>query len=270
MRPKPLEYVVRPLERRDVSEALAVHASRWKDPHLVVNSKILNRLIASPSTHDLQKSIWVKDPQSGLFRLTGLVNVCRFSMDHIDPSSLRVKRGEDLPTDYYDFAHSIRGKAAGCFIISSAHPSLLREGFEDRDTVERLIDLMGGRANRLVRAVKADAPRHGLEWLTAVSTPALIEKKLKLPPNTEVTVEQVVHYAGHYDCPAMVTFHGGNGAELIKVIARPDGHNGRPLSENLGGGGAIAFMVYPYGKGEELIARRPEHLVSVRRPIHRT
>lgn len=244
---------------------MAVHSSRWKDAHLVIGPPIEQAQLAH--NRRFQKGLYVEDCRSGRQTLVAVVNTARYDLRRINPSSLRVKKGERLPTSYLSAALSTRsdGNALGCFIITAASKDRLRSQFgADSGKAARLLN---GASEQLIAAVKAEAEKDPkIKYLTALSTPVNIEKGLHPEPGCPASVEQVIQYLMHHRCTVLHDFHGRLGAELLKVIARPDGHAGRPLSGKLGGGGVIALMVYPFREGRGLIERRPHGLVSVRSP----
>lgn len=253
----------RTLRLGDVRSAVEVHASMWNDPQLVANPAIVNAQVLH--NQRFQKGLWVYDSASRKKQLVAAVNTARFRLGNINPASLRVEEGETIPTDYGKAALSVEknGNALGCFIITRASDGFLERRFGgDADKVKRLLR---GAAEKLVRAVKAEARKAKIDYLTAVSTPVEIEKTFNLQPGTPATFDQAVDYVKTHDCPVLKRFHGRLGAEVLKLIARPDGFNARPLSQRLGGGGVIALMLYPFGKGKLVLRKRPESLPSTRK-----
>ncbi|GEM_PF-3334858 len=252
------------LRWQDFFDALNVHRQMWQDPHLVMNWKILLKQMVF--NRKFQKGLWVYDREKRKRTLVGVVSTARFQVnpDKIDPTTLRVLPEEGLLTDYHQFARSTRGNALGCFIISNLDKDLIKDRFGRHE--KQVNTLMRGAAKRLIRSVRKQAARApDVDLITAVSTPVQIESVLHLEPGEAASVEQTAQYVSEHNCPILVKFHGKNGAELIKVVSPLDGHKGRPQSEKLKGGGVIAWMVYPFRKGAELITRRPEHLPQASR-----
>jgi len=253
------------LRFRDFFDALQVHRSLWPDSHLVIDWKILLKQMLL--NRKFQKGLWVYDRKLRRRTLVGLVSTARFHADSskIDPFTLHIRPEEGIMTDYHQYAHSTRGNALGCFIISNFQKAHLKQRFgEDAELVDPLIRSGGGK--RLIKAVLKEAERTpDVDLITAVSTPTKIESIMGLEPGTPASVEQTAQYVDQYDCPVLVRFHGKNGAELLKVASPVEGHVGRPRSDKLKGGGVIALMVYPFRKGAELIARRPKDLPQASR-----
>ncbi|MBI2445569.1 hypothetical protein HYV43_04235 [Candidatus Micrarchaeota archaeon] len=252
------------LRWRDFFDALKVHRLMWPDSHLVMDWKILLKQMLF--NRKFQKGLWVYDREKRTRTLVGLVSTARFQMDasKVDPTTLHVRPDETVPTDYREYAHSTRGNALGCFIISNLSKKIVQDRFGRH--ADQVNGLLRGAAKRLIRSVNKQAARtNEIDLITAVSTPAEIEKVMGITPGEPASVEQTARYVANHDCPVLVRFHGKNGAELLKVISPLDGFRGRPRSEKLKGGGVIGLMVYPFRKGADLIVRRPKDLPQASR-----
>lgn len=252
------------LELRHLTAAVGVHWRVWNDAELVMTPHIMRAQLEHNSR--FQKGLWLLDNETGRKHLVALVNTARFDLKNINPRRLSVSPKEMVPTNYNTAALSTKedGNALGCFIISRLWADGILEQFGPKHSGE-IGRLLKGAPKLLIQAVKEAAEKDsGIQYLTAISTPTLIEEKMKILPGRPVTFGQVVNYLRNFSCPVLKRFHGRLGAELLKIIPRTPDHFGRPVSNKLSGGAAIALVIYPFRNGADLIKRRDKDAVSIR------